>query len=234
MYILKQITNGEIELIREELFIVKSNNGPFELIRTIGAHLFQIVSVALNSRASVSATVCHQEDSVKLWDVKQGISISFYILCLMHTGTLLQTMEFNSPKAALFFNHSPSKLIVACRNDIYIVDVTTLSILSFSDTPQDSSYNPHALALSVGDTVLVAGCSNHRLVYIHGYDTVSRSQLWLYDAAYHLGAVCMLGAHVLVTIGRGLTWELDLKTGDHVATLRTSNGHIFRIGVIEG
>ncbi len=75
----------------------------------------------------------------------------------MLIGTLLHVMGFADPHIAFFFNHSPSKLIVACEDDIFIVDVSSQSQQPFSGTPQNAWYRPHALALSENDTVMVAG-----------------------------------------------------------------------------
>ncbi len=76
-----------------------------------------------------------------------------------------------------------------------------------------------ALALSDDDAVLVAG--NGGLPFIvSGYGTTSRTRLWIRDTQCTVGAVCMLGAHVLVTlctvsVQSSPMLVLDLNTGAH-------------------
>jgi WD40 repeat protein len=177
--------------------------------------------------------VCRVEDKVKLWDVKQGICIPFRIHRLMHTGTLLHIMVFTTPHVALFFNQSPNNLVVACRDGVFICYLSTQSILPFSDTPPESTYEPHALAFSVDDTVLVAGCENDKISNACGYDTATRTRLWIYNTIESVGAVCMLGAHVLVTVFNEPTLVLVLMTGIKKAEMQAHGGH-FGLGMIEG
>ncbi len=179
------------------------------------------------------ASVCYSEKKVKLWDVKCGVSISVvssYVV--MHSGTLLQDMPFMFPGSAIFLNHSSTKLIVACYSDIFIVNVSTQSTQPFIDTQQDERYFPHALALSDDDAVLVAGCAITKSVC--GYDTVSLAKLWIHDTASFVCAVCMLGAHVLVTVHGNPTLVLDCNTGALVESLQKADGSIIGLGVIEG
>jgi hypothetical protein len=59
------------------VYILKrSAVGGFEKIHAFQAHSKLIYSVALNKVVSVLATVCYDEGKVKLWDVKQGQSLS--------------------------------------------------------------------------------------------------------------------------------------------------------------
>ncbi len=151
----------------------------------------------------------------------------------MRTGTQLQEMAFTSPQAALFFNHNRNKLIVACGDGIFIVDVSTQSTQQISGTPQGAFYYPHALALSNNnDAVLVAGC--YRTKCVCGYDTASLTRLWNHSAAFSVGAVCMLGAHVLATVWDSPTLVLDSNTGAQIAELLEVEGHVYAMGVIEG
>ncbi len=151
---------------------------------------------------------------------------------MMHTGTLLHDKEFANPCAALFFNHSPNKLILACSDGVFIFDVSTQSTLPFSSTPHGAWYNPHALALS-DDAVLVAG--NWYYPYsVCGYDTVSRARLWIHDTIDSVSSVCLFGASVLASVYYSLTLVLDFKTGAHIAELLKTDGHIFGLGVVEG
>ncbi len=187
--------------------------------------------MALNSDASILATVCNSDGKVKLWDAKRGV-YSYILLKLTHTGTTLQEIIFKSPYNALFFNHSPNKLIVACSDKIFIVDASTQSTKPFSDTPQRTFYCPHALALSDDDTVFVAGCNSTFGVF--GYDAVSCTKLCIHNTIHHVGALCMLGAHVLVTVYNSPMLVLDSKTGLLITTLHMVDGYIFGLGVIEG
>ncbi len=141
-------------------------------------------------------------------------------------------MAFESPQAALFFNHNPSKFIAACAR-IFIADMSTQSTQQIIDTPQVAYYQPHALALSNDDTMLVA-CTWSFPYSVCGYDTASRTRLWIYNTANGVAAVCMLGARVLVTVARSPTWVLDLTTGAQIATLQRAEGPILGLGVIEG
>jgi hypothetical protein len=144
-----------------------------------------------------------------------------------------QEMAFRSPTAALFFNYRPDRLIVACYTGIFIVDVNTQSTQSFSGTPQGASYFPYALALSADDNTLVAGnWSSPRSVC--GYNTASMSRLWIYNTVHQVGAVCLLGAHVLATVRCNPTLVLDRITGAHIAELQKADGWVLGLGVIEG
>ncbi len=151
----------------------------------------------------------------------------------MLTGTFLQFYAFKSPTTALFFNHSPNKLIVACDDNIFIVDVSTQFRQPFSNTPQGMNYCPHSLALSNDDAVLVAG--NAFSPYcLCGYDAASLARLWIHNTAFYVGAVCMMGAYVLATVCKSPTLVLDSYTGSLIAALQKADGHILGLGVIEG
>jgi hypothetical protein len=150
----------------------------------------------------------------------------------MYTGTLLQDIPFKNPITAVFFNLSPTKLIVACSDDIFMVDVSTQSTEPFSNKPQNACYRPNALALSEDDAVLVAGCANTSSVC--GFDTALRTRLWIYEAASAVGAVCMLGACVLVTVAYRPILVLDRDKGTQIASLFDAEGRIHGLGVIEG
>jgi hypothetical protein len=141
-------------------------------------------------------------------------------------------MLFKSPYAALFFHHSPDKLIVACKEDIFMIDVRTQFTQSFSSTTQ-GAYFPHAIAISDDDAVLVAGCYNTPYS-VCGYDAASRTRLWILNTVSGIGAVCMLGAHVLVTVSFCPTLVLDRNTGAQIAALPEADGWIQGLGVIEG
>ncbi len=148
----------------------------------------------------------------------------------MHTATLLLEMPFKEPYAILFFNQSPDKLIVACSDDILIIDASTQSTQPFSSTAQGVYYCPHALALSDNDAILVAG----NAYSVSGYDTASRTRLWIYDTTFGVGAVRMFDAQVLVTVWGKSTLVLDLSTGAEIAALQKADGDIFGLGVIDG
>jgi hypothetical protein len=152
---------------------------------------------------------------------------------LIHQGTLLLDMAFEDPTAAIFFSRSPNKFIVACSDDIFIVDASTQSTRPFSSTPQGAFYRQNALALSDDDAVLVAGNARSPCS-VCGYDTVSLERLWIYDTADSVGAVCILSAHVLVTVDHKTTLLLNYKTGDFIADFQKAEGRIFGMGVIEG
>ncbi len=154
----------------------------------------------------------------------------FVIHNLMITGMLLQDTPITRPNAAIFFNRDSNKLIVACKDGIFVVEVSTHSKLPFSGTPKAAYYWPHALALSNDDSVLVASDSN----IVYGYDTASRTRLWLHIAASSVCAVCKLGANVLVTVFENPTLVLDFNTGAHIAALKKSDGPIYGLGVVEG
>jgi hypothetical protein len=58
------------------VFILKRTvDDGYEQTRDIKAQFQPIFRVALNSDASVVATVCCIEDIVTLWDVKQGLHV---------------------------------------------------------------------------------------------------------------------------------------------------------------
>jgi hypothetical protein len=151
----------------------------------------------------------------------------------MHAGTLLHGTRFLFPSAALFFNHNPSKLIVACKDSIFIVNVSTKSTQPFSSTPQGVWYQSQALALSYDDTLLVAG-SYISPYSVCGYDTASLTRLWILETASSVGAVCMLGTRVLVTVRCNSTLVLDRNTGEQSTELQKADGWINGLGVIEG
>ncbi len=151
----------------------------------------------------------------------------------MHTGTLQLELSFTDPKAALFFNHCPTKLIVACRDDIFIVNVSTKSIQTFSGTPDGAYYWPHALALSEDNAVLVAGDWSGPFS-ASGYDTASRTRMWIY---YVENELCAIGMHrelVFVNVSGYPMLVLDYKTGKLIDELENANEGIFGMGVIEG
>ena len=108
----------------------------------------------------------------------------------MHTGTLLHDMPFKDPHAAVFFNHCPNTLIVACMDGIFLVDVITQSVQPFSDTPQGAWYNPHAASVGGNDNVVVVG-NNNAPFSVCGYDPASRKRLWILNTADDVGAVCV-------------------------------------------
>jgi hypothetical protein len=190
--------------------------------------------VALNDDASIFATVCRDEDKVKLWDVKHGPSTSDVDNhFLTHPGTPLQHKALKCPFAALFCKQSPNKVIVACRDDIFIFDMSTQSVQSFSSTPKTAWYGPHALALSDDDAVLVAG-NYISPSSVCGYDTASLERLWIFNAVSHVSAVCMLGVHVVATVYGNPTLILDRGTGALKAALQKTEGSIWGLGVIEG
>jgi hypothetical protein len=152
---------------------------------------------------------------------------------LTHSGALLYEMTFIRPQVALFFNHSPDKLIVACKHGIFIVKVSTQSTQPFSAAQWATYYQPSALALSDDDAVLMAGSWN-KPYSVCGYDTSSLTRLWIQNTANSVGAVCMLGSLVLVSVYRNPTLVLNHKTGAHIASLQKVDGGIFGLGVIEG
>ncbi len=143
---------------------------------------------------------------------------------------MLDDTQFKSPTAALFFNRSPSKLVVACKKDIFIVDVCTQSKQPFSNTASGVWYSQHALTLSDDDAVLVAFNSNS----VCGYDIVSLTQLWVHNTDDSVDAACMLSAHVLVTVRFHPTLVLGFNTGTLIAELHKAGGFIRGLGVIQG
>jgi hypothetical protein len=122
---------------------------------------------------------------------------------------------------------------VACSDDIFIVDVSTQVKQPLSNTPQDAYYHSHALSLSFDDAVLVVGNARSPC-NVCGYDTASLERLWIYDTADEVGAVCMLGVHVLASVALNPTLVLEVKTGTHIGALQKAQGLIFGLGVIEG
>jgi hypothetical protein len=145
----------------------------------------------------------------------------------------VRDMPFKCPTAACFFNHSPNTLIMACIDGIFSVDIVTQSTQPFSSTPRGAFYQPHALALSDDDFVLLAG-NFFNPFNVCGYDTASRTRLWIYDTINEVAAVCMHGTHALVTVFDKPTLVLDHNTGAHIASLQKADGNIFGLGVIEG
>jgi hypothetical protein len=166
----------------------------------------------------------------------------------MRTGKLLQSLNFESPWTALFFNHSPNTYIVACTDAIFVIDANTQFMQPFDDTPQRVCYSPHSLALSADDAVLCAGCFSNGQANVCVYNTTSRIRLWIYSTGFNIGAVLTLDQHVLATvflcqptflrdlnIGANVsTLVLDLNTGVHVASLQDGNCNIVGLGVVEG
>jgi hypothetical protein len=143
-------------------------------------------------------------------------------------------MAFIFPSATLFLNHNPNKLVVACKFDIFLVDLITPSTEPFKSTPHGACYNAHALALSDDDTVLVAGSYGNNPNIVCGYDTASLSRLWIHKTGSDVNSICILGARVLVTVYCNSTLVLDFNTGAHIATLLKADEDIFGMGVIEG
>jgi WD40 repeat protein len=221
-------------LLGHAYILQRKENGDYELIRTIRAHNRQVDSVALNNKASILATVCYDEGEVKLWDVKHGASTSVVdIHMLTHTGTLIQGMPFVFPESAIFLSRSSTKLIVACENSISAFDLSTRSTKPFGNIPQGAWYRPNALALTHDDALLVAG--NYWAPYsVCVYDTSSLTRLWILETALSVGAVCILGAHVLVTVDSKPSFILECKTGARIAALQKAEGSIIGLGVIEG
>ncbi len=155
----------------------------------------------------------------------------------MLTGTLRQDMAFERPAAALFFNHSPGKLIVACHAGIFIVDVSTQSVQPLKRVPTVEYDRPETLVLSDDDAVLVVvgEFTTVATCKLRGYDTTSYRRLWINEMAGEVLAVCMLGQHVLANIWKSnLTLVLDNFTGDQIAVLQTTERNILGLGVIEG
>lgn len=153
---------------------------------------------------------------------------------LIRTGKLLQSLHFESPWTALFFNHSPNTYIVTCSDVIFFIDANTQSMQPFDDTPPRASYSARALALSVDDAVLIAGSSFYYSYSVCGYDTSSLSRLWIHNTLSSVGAVCFIDNYVLATVWLKPTLILNLKTGAHVASLKKADGYISGLGVVEG
>jgi hypothetical protein len=151
----------------------------------------------------------------------------------MHAGTLLYDMTFSLPYVARFFNHNSTTMIVACRDGVYLVDVITQTALPFSDTPQGGWYNPQSVSFSGNDGVVVVG--NWSTPYsVCGYDTASRTRMWIFKTAREVGAVCTHHAQVLMSVYANPTLVLELNTGTHIAEMRKAEGSIYGLGVIEG
>ncbi len=163
-------------------------------------------------------------------------SLFFLASTLMPTGTLQQEMHFNDPCAVHFFNCSTNKLIVACSEVIFVVDVSTKSKLPFSITTHIAHYRrPRALTLSGDDAVLVVGNnSGYDCNVVCGYDTASRTRLWIRSTVPKVGAVCMLGKNVLATLHGRSTLVLDYINGTHIVSLPKAEGYVLGLGVIEG
>jgi hypothetical protein len=68
----------------------------------------------------------------------------------------------------------------------------------------------------------------------YGYDTASLTLLWIHNTVDSVGAVCMLGACVLVPVYHSSALMLNLKTGAEIAALQRAEGYIYGLGVIEG
>jgi hypothetical protein len=152
---------------------------------------------------------------------------------LMHSGTPMLDMVFTDPSSALFFNHDPNKLIVACSDHIYLLDVSTQSTQSLGSTPLGSWNWPHSIALCDDDAVLVAG-NGSKPHSICGYDMKSLTRMWIHTPVSHVGSVCMLGAHVLVSVLYNPTLMLDCKTGAQIVSLKNAEWDIRVLGVVEG
>jgi len=151
---------------------------------------------------------------------------------MTHTGTLLHDMSFKFPSAAIFFNHSPNLLIVACRDGIFLMDVITLSVHPLSDTPQGAFYWPHAASVGDNDNVVVVGsCTPYS---VSGYDTASRKRKWIFPTTREVGAVCVHDAQVLVSVAYNPMLVLDLNTGTQIAEMHNAGRWIYGLGVIEG
>jgi hypothetical protein len=156
----------------------------------------------------------------------------------------MHEMHFSDPWATLFFNHSPDTFIVACTDDIFFVDANTQFMQPLGNTPPKVFYGQHALVLSADDAVLCAGCFSLGHSYVCGYDTASRTRLWIYDpkdysifmfADLSICSVCMLDQHVLATYLGKPTLVLALYTGIRVpASQLQADGYIVGLGVIEG
>ncbi len=143
-------------------------------------------------------------------------------------------MTFTRPEVALFFHHDSNKLIVACEDGIFIVDAGAQFTQPFSRAPKGAWYYPHALALSNDDAVLVAGSHSLGSFSVCGYSTESLMRLWILYTTDQIGAVGMLGAHVLVTVRCNPTLVLECNTGTHVSSLQKAARYIFGLSVIEG
>ncbi len=142
-------------------------------------------------------------------------------------------MAFLYPYAALFFHHSTNKLIVACGDGIFIIDVSAQSVQPFSSTPQSAYYCPHSITLADDDFVLVVGCYSSPYI-VCGYNTTSRTRLWIYNTVDNVGAVCMLGDYVIVTVCENPILVLGRISGALIVALQKAEGLIFGQGVIEG
>jgi hypothetical protein len=184
--------------------------------------LFSQLCVTLKAKSSFGTSI---EVCTNLFAVGLHLSI--------HIGTLLRDLPFKNPYTAVFFNHNPNKLIVACKDEVSIVDVSTQSTQSFSGIPQGAYYQPNALALSDDDDFMVAGIY-HSPNIVCGFDMVSLTRLWILNTIDEVGAVCMHGTHVLVTVYGNPTLVLDCKTGAHISSLPKADGWIYGLGVIEG
>jgi hypothetical protein len=133
---------------------------------------------------------------------------------------------------------------VACTDDIFFVDANTQFMQPLGNTPPKVFYGQHALVLSADDAVLCAGCFSLGHSYVCGYDTASRTRLWIYDpkdysifmfADLSICSVCMLDQHVLATYLGKPTLVLALYTGIRVpASQLQADGYIVGLGMIEG
>ncbi len=142
-------------------------------------------------------------------------------------------MDFAYPQAVLFSHQSSSALIVACKDVIFIYDVSKQSTQAFSGAFEDSFYERHALALSNDGAMLVVG-SSFSPYRVCAFSTVFLTRLWTCNMLNRVDAVCVLGSRVLVTVFESPTLVLDLNTGTQVAALKKPQGFTFGLGVIEG
>ncbi len=151
----------------------------------------------------------------------------------MHTETMLQEIDFAYPQAVLFSYQSPSALIVACKDIIFIYDVSQQSTQAFSGAFEDSFYERHAIALSNDGAMLVVGSSSSTY-RVCAFSMESLIRLWTFNMLNRVDAVCVLSSRVLVTVFERPTLVLDLNTGTKIAALKKPHGFTFGLGVIEG
>jgi hypothetical protein len=114
-----------------------------------------------------------------------------------------------------------------------MVDVNTQSTQPFSSAPQGAYYCSHAITISDDDAVLVAGMY-HSPYSVCGYDTASRTRLWIYNTVDNVGAVGMLGDYVIVTVCENPILVLGRIGGALIVALQKAEGLILGVGVIEG
>ncbi len=107
-------------------------------------------------------------------------------------------------------------------------------LASFPHSHSMTRHGVHStLTLSDDDAVLVAG-SLLRPYSVCGYDTASLTLLWNHNAVSRVGAICMLGFYVVVTVHSNPTIVLKNKTGELVATFQKSDGWSLGLAVVEG